>query len=377
MHSNQGRKIKVVQVIADSAPGGGPSHVLGLLKHLDKQRFECFLICPSGYLAREAKKIAAVEVINLPFRSKFDLWSLWQFNRILQQIRVKGDPFGSMIVHSHGSRAGLAARWRRLTLVKYIYTEHRFDADFHLKNSLNEKVQLWLLGVLNHKTDWIVAVSTSVANFLLKNNLAPPGRLTVIPNAIEAERIKPPNLHSFAKAPVIGTIGNLNTQKGHCYLIKAFDLLSQKYPESRLEIVGGGDQEDNIKYQISNIKNKKGITLLGRREEPEKFLKKWDVFVLPSVAEAFGIVLLEAMAAGVPIVAANVGGIPDIIENNKNGVLVPPRQPEALAKAIGEILDNQAKARELSRRGLARVQVFTWPKIISRFHNLYFDTLAG
>jgi glycosyltransferase involved in cell wall biosynthesis len=184
------QRIKLIQIIADSDLSGGPTHVLGILKNIDKKKYDVSLICPSGELSQKAKEIREVGVYNVSMQSKFDIVALLEIKTAIAKIRLKFDPFGPAIVHAHGTRAGLLARLFLTRKIKTVYTEHRWDADYHIKNKLNEKIQLWMSRKLNYKTDVIVAVSSSVKRFLLDKKLAPRDRIAVIPNGINLEKSK-------------------------------------------------------------------------------------------------------------------------------------------------------------------------------------------
>lgn len=363
-------RIKVIEVIADSDLGGGPTHVLGLLKNIDKEKFEPFLICPAGNLSSEAKKIKGVVVSNIVMSSKFDIISALQIRTVLEKIRTLRDPFGPMVVHVHGVRAGFLARLFPLKNCLNIYTEHRYDRDYHLSNGLNEKIQKLALRYLNNKSDLIIAVSTSVRDFLVDEGI-PKSKIILIPNAIDTAGIKPRKIKEANRAPIIGTIGNLNIQKGQIYLIKAMEIILKKFPTATLEIIGEGDQRGFLQAIIDDRHSQKHVSLLGKRSDVSKYRKDWDVFVLPSIAETFGIAILEAMAEGIPVVASQVGGIPDIITNKRNGFLVKSKDYEKLAKAIIEILDHPILAAKLKRGGLLRVKDFDWQKIIKEIETVY------
>ncbi len=368
------QKIKLIEIIADSSLGGGPRHVLGLIKHIDKNLFDVYVICPSGYLSAEAKQINGVTVINVAMRSKFDLVSLWQIKQAINKIRAEKDPFGPLIVHTHGSRAGFLGRIAAPLKAKRVYTEHRFDADYHLKNQINEWLQRKILSAQNHRSQLIIAVSNSVKDFLVRNNFAPEEKIRVIPNAINLTNEKPK--HIIAKnltAPIIGNIANLNYQKGQIYLINAMPIILKKYPMATLEIIGEGDERKILESEIKKLRLQKHISLLGNKNKVEKYLQHWTVFVLPSIAETFGIVLLEAMAYGLPIVATKVGGIPDVIIHKKNGLLVEPKNEKALAKAILEVLDHPPLAAKFKREGFSRVKNFDWKEIIKKLEQEFIE----
>jgi len=368
------QRIKLIQVIADSALGGGPKHVLGILKHINQKKFEPFLICPPGYLQNEAKKIDGIQVFSFDPKSKFDLVSVYYLHRTFERIRSLSDPFAPIIVHTHGPRAGLMARMVVPFGAKKVHTEHRFDDDFHLKNPINEYLQKKVLAQQNKKSDLIIAVSSSVRKYLINSNAVPKSKIVVIPNAIEFEnesRSTDKKIKVSNKAPIIGTIGNLNVQKGQTYLIEALSILRKKYPLITLEIVGEGPERNDLTEQIKITKLEHHVSLLGQKKDIEKYLHHWDVFVLSSIAETFGIVILEAMEAGVPVVASNVGGIPDIITNKKNGLLVPVRSPKAIALAVEQMIDHPTFAAKLKREARERLTDFDWTVVIKKLEEEY------
>lgn len=369
-------RIKVVEIIADSDLGGGPSHVFGLLKNLDQKHFEPFLICPDGQLSNKVSQISGVKIFHVPFKSKFDIISVFELRNYLDKIRSSSDPFGPIVIHSHGPRAGFFASMASPKGGYKVYTEHRWDNDYHLPNVLNELSQKKMLKRALSKADTVVAVSSSVRDFLIKNELADKKKILLIPNGVELSTQYPvrraeKKIKAANRAPVIGTIGSLNIQKGQEYLIRAMPEILESFPLATLEIVGDGELRENLRSKVKSSKLERHVSFLGRQSNVEKFLKKWDVFALPSVAETFGIVILEAMAAGVPVVATKVGGVPDIIQNKKNGLLVKDRDPDALTKAVLEIIDHPALAAKLKRGGLVRVKDFDWTKVIKEIEKIY------
>ncbi|MCL5410696.1 MAG: glycosyltransferase family 4 protein [Patescibacteria group bacterium] len=365
-------KIKLVQIIADSKIGGGPNHILGILRNIDKEKFDCFLICPKGFLSDEAKKIDEITVINVEMKSKFDLKSVLQLREELQEIKAEKDPFGPMIVHSHGPRAGFISRLISPIGAKLVYTEHLLTKNYRLGSPLNYWLQKKIISIQNQKTDLIIAVSSSVKDYLVENNLAPSEKMVVINNAIELADINSEKkVKSANKAPIIGTVGSLNVQKGQEYLIEAMSLMKLKYPLATLEIIGDGPLKNPLKLKAKELGIERNVSFLGYKENIEKYIKHWDVFVLPSVSETFGIVVLEAMRAGVPVVASNVGGVKDIITNNVNGILVKSKNPKEIANAALKIIGHPALAAKMKRSGKERVRDFSWQKKIKELENSY------
>jgi glycosyltransferase involved in cell wall biosynthesis len=351
-------------------------HVLGLLSHLDQRRFEPFLICSPGILATRARDIEGILVHEVTFRSKFDFAAQSGIGKILSEIQTHDNPFRSMIVHTHGPRAGFIGRRATPKGVYKVYTEHIWNRAYHLENKVNEWLQKRALRSLNYKTDMIIAVSNAVKDFLVQNKLAPDKRVIVIPNGIDLSEHKSQNTEYRAshghQPPVIGTVGNLNIQKGHQYLIEAMPMLLPRYPHLMLEIIGEGDERENMEAIIQDMHLQRNITLLGRgKANYLSKMAKWNVFVLPSISETFGIAVLEAMEMGVPVVATKVGGVPDIISDKKNGLFVEPKNPRQIAKAVSDLLDHPAEAAKLSRAGKETVKKFDWRVVIKEIESVY------
>ena len=374
--SSKDQKIKLIQVIAETdAIGGGPKHVLGLLENIDKEKFEVWLICPKGELGEKAKRIKRVKTIEIEMGSKFNIGAILRIKKALQKVQAEGNPFGPMIVHSHGPRGGLLARKALPAGAISVYTEHIWGPGYHLEDRVNEWSQKKMLRSLNNKTNLIIAVSKAVRDYLIKEKLAQGERIVIIPNGIATGgkwKVESGKLRSRNYAnQIIGTVGSLNKMKGQEYLVTAMTEVIKSYPHAMLEIVGEGEERENHKSQITNLKLERHITLLGKRDDVEKIMSRWSVFVLPSIAETFGITILEAYATGVPVVASNISGISDLVTNKKTGILVEAGDSAAIASNIIKLLDHPAEAAKLVRGGKEKVKEYEWGKVIKELEREY------
>ena len=369
------QRIKIVEVISDSQIGGGPRHVLGILKHIDKEKFDVILIAPRGWLTTQAAKIKNVGVRMAEFRSKFDFKALAKLKKDIAQFRASENPFESIIIHAHGPRAGYFCRLAVRPGERFVYTEHLWNEDFQLKNRLNSLLQLWGLKSIYRKANLVIAVSNSVKKFLNKKIIGDKDKVVVIPNAVEISADEPKIIHgpSHDKAGLlIGTIGALNRQKGQIYLIRAMQLIVQSLPKSKLEIIGEGPDKEVLEAEIKRLGLEAKIQLLGRREKVEKIINDWDLFILPSLSETFGLSLLEAMEAGIPLVATSVGGVPEIVKNGQTGVLVPPADSEQLAKAILWLLAEKKEREKLAKAAFSALKKrYDWSRIINIIEGEY------
>jgi glycosyltransferase involved in cell wall biosynthesis len=178
-------------------------------------------------------------------------------------------------------------------------------------------------------------------------------------------------------APVVGNIAALVPHKGQRYLIDAAHLVVQQVPDARFVILGEGELREHLEKQVHEHHLEKHVLLPGFRMDVLGCLKGFDLFAMSSVTEGLGTSLLDAMAASRPIVATTAGGIPEIVEDGVNGLLVPPRDHHALAGAIVRALHDPALRRRLGDAGFARVnERFTVEKMVAATAGVY-ERVAG
>jgi len=207
--------------------------------------------------------------------------------------------------------------------------------------------------------------------------------ISVIPNGI--------NLHEFGTVSrntarrclgideddsVILYVGRLHSAKGLPYLVEAINLLRQKEPRAHLMLVGEGTEREKLELLVDSLDLSTRVRFLGRveHEKIQGFLAASDVFVLPSLREGLPLVLLEAMAAELPIVATDVGGIPSIIEDQTNGFLVKPRDAAQIADKLALILNNPLLRRSISQNNREKVQQYSWENVVNDLEMVYSDT---
>lgn len=171
--------------------------------------------------------------------------------------------------------------------------------------------------------------------------------------------------------PVIGTVGRLVPIKGHEYMIRAFALLMNEFDNLWLILVGDGLLEDYLKTLCKELEIRERVVFAGWRSNVPDFLSLFDIFVFPSLNEGMGRVLVEAMAVGKPIVASNVGGIPDLVKDGQNGLLVKSRDINGLAHAVKRLLDDRDMMIDMGKRGQIMAQNFSVEKMVERIDALY------
>ncbi len=330
--------------------GGGEVSLLGLLKGLDRARWHPTVVVPE-----EGAVAAACRALDLPTRV-VPLPTLRRprpaILRSLGALRRLARETGARLLHANGSRAmayaGLAGRLERRPVI------------WHLRILEPDPRLDWLLVRLATR---VVATSEAVRGRLARWPAAH-RQCVVVPNGLDLQAFVPlkdadavrESLGLPAGARVIGTVGRLVPFKGHRHLLEAFARLRAREPDVHLVVVGDGPERAALERQARELGVAPAVRFTGHREDVPDLLAALDVFVLPSLAEHFGRVLLEAMAMERPVVATAAGGVPEVVEAGVTGLLVPPANAAALADAVLTLLADPAHGRALGRAGRRRVE---------------------
>ena len=174
-----------------------------------------------------------------------------------------------------------------------------------------------------------------------------------------------------ADTPLIGTVARLAPVKGLQHLISAMPEILRRCPHAHLVIAGDGDRRADLEAMVRRTAVAERVHFLGFRRDAAAVTAALDVFVLPSLNEGQGRVLVTAMALGVPVVATNVGGVPEVVEDGRQGLLVPPASPAALARAVTMLVKDPALAASLGRAGRARAPLFSSEVMLKQHAELY------
>lgn len=261
------------------------------------------------------------------------------------------------IVHTHTSKAGalgrLAAWLADVKVVVHTPHGHVFYGHF---GRLASRLFLWVERGLARRTTALIALTEAERDEHLARRVGRAEQFSVVPSGIDLNRfraaagkrrVRPPGFDCPADALVIGSVGWLTEVKGHRYLIEAFARLKPVHPNLHLVIVGSGGLREAYLALADRAGGAEALHLLGERQDVPDCLAGMDLFVLPSLNEGMGRVLIEAMAAGLPVVASRVGGVPAIVEDRRTGLLVPAGDAVALASALEELVQNPVWAQAL------------------------------
>lgn len=322
-------------------------------------------------LAERAKEEGS-KVQVFPCRGRFD-------KRTITAIRDFIDHNKPTILHSHNYKSNFYA-WRAASdrKIPWLITNHgkRLGVMLSFYNRLN----IFFM----KKADKIVAVSQSLADEMIRQGISS-AKIDVIDNGINLDRIANKRMGIEARKgfglngthKIFGTVASLTLEKGHVYLLEAARHVIDKYPECRFVIVGDGPQRQSLEETTAHLGLNGKVTFTGSRSDIPEILSLLDVFVLPSLKEGLPMALLEAMAAKVPVIATNVGAVPKLIEDGVSGILIPPKDSQAISNAIMEVLSDEQRALNMAQKGFERVRDnYSSATMAQKYLALYNDLLS-
>jgi len=350
--------MRVLEIVADGDPGGGTTHVLQILRSLH-QNCQLGLVTQTGsYLLREARALGIPCFGVNFFRSRLDPWIPLKLHRIV-------DDFDPHVVHVHGGRAAFFHAFS-VTRVPTVYTVHGYH--FRHKPSF---VMRWLAmnaeRIAAHSADYVIFVSRYEARLAQDYKLVSKRtHSAVIYNGVSLTNIPRARPESTKH---IGFIGRLEYQKDPILFL---DIL-ERLPGYTATIVGGGTLEAAVRTEVKRRRLSR-VRITGSLSHSEALaeLARCGSVVITSRWEAFAYLPAEAMECGVPVVAMNVGGLGEVVEHERTGILVDNRSADALAQAVVRATQDEEFRRRIIENARSRVRtVFTEEKMISRIQEVY------
>lgn len=341
-------------------------YALTIASGLDRQRYQS-LMCAldeGGALEPEIKQ-RGIPCFIMHRRQRLDLKLMWRMYQLFRQTGV------TVIQTHHFNQLFYSLPGALLTGMRIIHTEHSVEA--YGKPRL--RTALRLMSRFCHK---VVAIGNDGESFLREQVGIPASRLMIIRGGIDpgsftqsrSEARAALGLSADNRVAVI--IARLYPEKNHLLLLAAFAKVVRLIPQARLLIAGAGTELSAIEAEIVRLNLGEYVQVLGVRRDVARLLAAADLFVLSSDREGLPIAVLEAMAAQRPVVATAVGDLPDVVENGKTGRIVPPGNVEALAEAISEIMQDQAKAHEMGARAAqAVVPRYTVSTMLAQYEKLF------
>jgi glycosyltransferase involved in cell wall biosynthesis len=342
------QRVRVVEVLATGTNGGAQEHLYNLVTRIDRSRYDVSVVSLSAGSA--VRKLERAGIATVVIDEPDDGAAVRALAAHLGDIRPD-------VVHNHmyraeivGTRAAMAvaATGRRRPYV--VGTVH--------SSRVRSQADRAALAVLTPEVDRLIAVSRAIVA-----KISAEGRDTVpvdlIYNGVDLQRYDHQEpcctlRDEYGMEPgavIVGVVARLEPEKGHPTLLDAWPLVLREVPDAYLLIVGEGNRRDALEQQARDLRIAHRVVFTGRRDDVPAVTAALDCAVLPSYREAQGLTILEAMALSRPVVATNVGGIPEMIDDGVTGLLVPPRDPIALAAAITRVLTDHPFADTLARAG--------------------------
>ena len=378
---NSERRLRVLTLVDHlGASGGGERLAMEISKRLDRGRFEPIHCVsrwhaddpsPSMRAAADELRAAGVRVVALGRGSTLAVWSWAPLVRLLRRERVD-------VLHSHkfGSNVWGVVLGRLARVPAVVAHEHTWSYE-------GQPVRRFLdRELIARGSDAFVAVSHEDRRRMIEVERIDPEHVVFVPNGIDAlpdgdgPRVRA-ELGIEADAPVIGAVAVLRPQKALHVLVEAAAELAREHPRLRVLIAGDGPERGRLEALVRERGLEETVTLLGLRRDVPDLLAALDVAVVSSDFEGTPLAVLEYMDAGLPVVSTRVGGLPDLIGHGRHGLLVEPGDPGALAAAVGALLRNPERARELGAAGRERRRSeFSIDRTVRTLEDLYVE-LAG
>jgi glycosyltransferase involved in cell wall biosynthesis len=368
--------MRLLHISSARTLGGGERHLADLVNALSKRGHEVYVAIPlRSPLREELSALPSDHIFTLRLRNALDLSSALELRRLTSEHQIE-------IVHAHLARdyplAAMATKRNRHT--KLFITRHVL---FPL-NKLHR-------ATLSHAAR-VIAVSDAVKRALLAQKIFPANKITVIPNGIDFHRLETslqnsrhedlrPSLKLQPERLLVGTIGELKPQKGHEDFLRAAAIVSRQRTDTHFIIAGAdttraGTSRASLERLTNECQLNDRVHLIGWLDDIAPMLTALDVYASASHTESFGLSIVEAMAAALPVVATATEGAREIIESEDTGTLVPVGDVESLASAILRLLENSSERTRIGQLAQASVRArFTLERMVEATEQTYFETM--
>ena len=348
---------------------GGQNQVLVTVMGMRAAGHRAMLVAhANGELRRRADE--GLDFLPLAPRTEMDLSAAWRLSRAIKQLRPD-------IVHAHDphgvAMAALALSMSTQPKRARLVAARRVD--FRLKGNALSR---WKYD----QVDRFICASDAIRKILLADGVAP-ARTVTVHEGIDLAHVAaapPAALHEEFwlphGAPIVGNVAALVPHKGQRHFVEAAALVVREVPDARFIIAGEGELRPTLEHLIQHHKLEKHVVLAGFRPDVLSLHKSFDVFVMSSITEGLGTSLLDAMACGRPIVATTAGGMPEVVQDGRTGILVPPRDDQAMADAIIKLLKDEGLRERMGAAGLSLVNAkFSAERMVADTLQVYEDVV--
>ncbi|HEV3474244.1 MAG TPA: glycosyltransferase family 4 protein [Actinomycetota bacterium] len=351
------------------APGGVQVHVRQLAGQLRERGHEVRVLAPASHPPRES----FVRAVGRPFRISYNqsVAPIAPTLGALGRVRTELRDFRPDLVHVHEPMVPGPAMFATLaSKAPVVATFHAFaDASRLLDLAAPALRPVWRRLAVR------VAVSEAAAEFVARRFGR--GDIRVIPNGADVELFRDAEPAELPKGRRILFVNRLDRRKGFPVMVQAFGRLAADRPDVVLVVIGDGADRNAVRDLTVDARSR--VVMLGSvpHDKLPPYHAASELFCAPAIGrESFGIVLVEAMAAGLPVVASDIPGYREVVRDGIEGILVPPRNPAALAEAIGRLLDDPGTAKQLGAAGRERAQRFSWHTVAGELEDLYREVVG-
>lgn len=374
--------IKILYLVTQSEFGGAQRYIFDLVTNLSANNYQIEVAAGGNeelFFQLKEKNIKTYQLKNLvrEINPVKDLLAYFEIKKFLKEIKPD-------ILHLNSSKAGVigAVAGKHCNIKKIIYTVHGFVFEEPLP-IWKKLFYYWAEKFSAQYKDTLICVSEFDHQIGIQKKIAPEKKLITINNGISeinflSKEMAKQKLFTSnqqlvtSNQPLVGTIAHFYPTKGLIYLVQAAKIVIERLPETTFAIIGDGQQRKLLQTKIKKLHLAKNFLLLGAKNQAWQYLPAFDIYVCCSVKEGFPFSILEAMAAGLPIVSTKVGGISEMIQNEKTGLLVEPAKPQNLAEAIIKILKNKNLAEKIGYQAQIEVkQKFSLTKMITETEKIY------
>ncbi|MEN6581761.1 MAG: glycosyltransferase family 4 protein [Armatimonadota bacterium] len=331
--------LRVLEMITSARIGGAEVYVADLCRELPELGAKVELFSPAGrpFVSYAAER--GISATTWKTHGKFDPVTVFKLARLIKQHNID-------VVHTHLSTASLLGAWAARSAGRpSVAHVHGLNTATCFKYSTA-----------------VIAVSHAVKKHLCAQGLREE-KITVVHNGIDPGKFTPMSADQAKRelgynpgAPVVGVFGRLSPEKGQRTAIEAMFILLKSQPRTRLMIVGDGKDRDDLRLSVDALGIAGSVDFVGFVRDIRQHMSACDIVIAPSLKEGFGLAAIEAMALKRPVVASSIGGLPEIVVPEQTGLLVPPNDPQALAKALEQLLEHSDTAHDMGERGRMRME---------------------
>ncbi|QQS36352.1 MAG: glycosyltransferase [Ignavibacteriales bacterium] len=361
--------IKVIIISSRADYGGGPEHIFKLLNYL-KEDMNFFVACPKDlpYWERYCSLIGADNLIEIPHR-QFNLKHFFRLLKFIVENKIA-------IIHSHGKGAGIYSRIiSALTGTPVVHTFHGIH--YYKYGAIKKNIQLFIEKVLAFFTRRFIVVSEGEMKTAINLKIAKKEKLSLILNGVEIGN----EIVEYSKVktanPVISTITRFDHAKNPELLIPILKALNENDKTFLIKTIGSGESESSIKAAAEEMGLTSKFIFGGASNNPKEYLLNSFCYISTSRAEGLPLGVLEAMSVGLPVVATNVVGNNDIIENGVNGFLYDIDKPESASKIISSLYEDEVLWKKISEAGRRTIEIkYNIARMINQTKDVYLEIFS-